>query len=87
VETLREDWPDKRVEAEKRIREYVERAKKNNGGTAIVIPFRVQGFGPYKSVLDGLEYRANGMGLIPHAEVTNWIETQISLLRRADGGP
>ena len=79
VETLREDWPDKRVDAEKRIRGYVERAKSEKG-TAIVIPFRVQGFGPYKEVLKDLDYTADGKGLIPHPEVTKWIDAQIATL-------
>ena len=79
VETLREDWPEKRVDAEKRIRAFVERAGAE-GGVAIVIPFRVQGFGPYKKVLEGLTYAADGTGLIPHAEVTKWIERQIGML-------
>ena len=77
VETLREDWPEKRVDAEKRIRDFVQRAS-SEGGKAIVIPFRVQGFGPYAKVLEGLDYAADGTGLIPHAEVTKWIERQIS---------
>jgi hypothetical protein len=76
VETLREDWPDKRVDAEKRIRAFVERAAAE-GGKAIVIPFRVQGFGPYAKVLEGLDYVSDGKGLIPHVEVSNWIERQI----------
>ncbi|MBX3226676.1 MAG: hypothetical protein KIT84_39355 [Labilithrix sp.] len=80
VETLREDWPDKRAPAEQRIRAYVERAK-NEGGKAIVIPFRVQGFGPYKEVLKDLDYVADGKGLIPHPEVTKWIDRQIVALQ------
>lgn len=79
VETLREDWPDKRAAAEERIRAFVARAAAE-GGTAIVIPFRVQGFGPYAKVLDGLTYRSDGQGLIPHAEVGAWIEKQIRAL-------
>lgn len=79
VETLREDWPDKRVAAEERIRAFVARAAAE-GGTAIVIPFRVQGFGPYAKVLDGLTYRSDGQGLIPHDEVRAWIEKQIRAL-------
>lgn len=86
VETLREDWPDKRVEAEKRIRGYVERAK-TESGKAIVIPFRVQGFGPYKDVLKDLDYVADGKGLIPHPEVTKWIEAQIKGLESAEFRP
>ncbi|MBX3200639.1 MAG: hypothetical protein KF894_21050 [Labilithrix sp.] len=79
VQTLREDWPEKRVEAEKRIRSFVERAGRDQG-KAIVIPFRVQGFGPYAEVLHGLDYVADQKGLIPHAAVSTWIERQIAAL-------
>jgi hypothetical protein len=79
VETLREDWPDKRVDAEKRIRAFAERAVAE-GGKAIVIPYRVQGFGPYAKVLEGIDYKASGKGLIPHAEVLKWIERQVAEL-------
>lgn len=81
VETLREDWPDKRVAAEARIRAYVERAK-SEGGKAVVIPFRVQGFGPYAEVLKGLDYASDSQGLIPHAEVTAWIGQEIAALEK-----
>lgn len=80
VETLREDWPDKRVEAEKRIRAFVGQAVKE-GRRAVVIPFRVQGFGPYAKVLEGLDYVSDGQGLIPHPSVTQWIEHQAQTLR------
>lgn len=79
VETLREDWPDKRVVAEQRIRAFVSRAA-TEGGTAIVLPFRVQGFGPYARVLEGLTYVSDGKGLIPHDEVGKWLERQIVAL-------
>lgn len=80
IETLREDWPEKREEAERRIRAFVQRAS-NTGGRAIVIPFRVQGFGPYAKVLGGLDYVSDGVGLLPHPGVTNWIEEQIKALQ------
>jgi len=80
VETLREDWPEKRAESEQRIRAYVKRAS-DEGGTAIVIPFRVYGFGPYAQVLDSLDYVSDGQGLIPHVNVTNWIAEQARTLR------
>lgn len=80
VMTLREDWPEKREEAERRIRAFVESAR-DDGITTIVIPFRVQGFGPYAQVLDGLDYVSDGQGLIPHTEVTQWIAGQIKSLR------
>ncbi|MFQ5640928.1 MAG: hypothetical protein ACE5IR_23365, partial [bacterium] len=47
VETLREDWPEKRKQAEKRIREFI-RQESENGGKVIVVPLRVFGFGPYE---------------------------------------
>jgi hypothetical protein len=79
VETLREDWPDKRVEAENRIRAYVKRASET-GGRAIVIPFRVQGFGPYAEVLQGLDYVADKQGLIPHLEISKWLDREVGAL-------
>jgi sirohydrochlorin cobaltochelatase len=82
VATLREDWPDKRKDAEQRIRNYVEHAA--NSGRAIVIPFRVQGFGPYADVLKGLDYVSDGRGLVPDAGVTQWIEHQIAMLESAE---
>lgn len=76
VHTLREDWPEKREAAEREARDFVARAKAE-GGRAIVIPFRVQGFGPYAEVFKGLEYVSDQQGLIPHPNVTRWIEHQI----------
>jgi sirohydrochlorin ferrochelatase len=75
VMTLREDWPEKREEAEARIRAFVTRAG-DEGGEAIVVPFRVYGFGPYEEVLEGLEFRSDGRGLIPHAAVSLWLNRQ-----------
>src|SRR5262249_30341021 len=78
VATLSEDWPEKRQADEHRIRSYGEHA--SNTGRAIVIPFRVQGFGPYAEVLQGLDYVSDGRGLVPDAGVTQWIEHQIAML-------
>lgn len=80
VHTLREDWLDKRAAAEQDVRGFVERATQEKG-RAIVIPFRVEGFGPYAKVFDGLQYVADGVGLLPHPQVTKWIERQIVELR------
>lgn len=80
VETLREDWPEKREPAERRIRDFVKRASAS-GGKAIVIPYRVQGFGPYARILVGLDYVSDGQGLLPHPNVTMWIERQIKALK------
>lgn len=80
VETLREDWPDKRVEAEARIRAFVAEADAGDG-RAIVIPYRVQGFGPYAEVLNGLAYASDGRGLIPSVGTERWVRGQIETLR------
>lgn len=82
VETLREDWPAKRRAAERRLRAVVSRAAAE-GGRAIVIPFRFHGFGPYEQVLAGLDYMADGRGLIPHRGVQHWMRRQIAELQRA----
>lgn len=83
VATLREDWPEKRREAEQRIRSFVAQASQS-GGRALVIPFRVQGFGPYAKVLEGLEYVSDGRGLVPDPGVTSWIAQQIATLQGAE---
>lgn len=80
VETLREDWPEKRKEAEVRIRDYVQAAHRDDG-RAIVIPFRVQGFGPYAKVLEGLDYGSDGRGLVPHPALVAWVQRQATALR------
>lgn len=80
VETLREDWPEKRELAEKRIRAFVEQSSQQ-GRRTLVVPFRVQGFGPYAKVLEGLEYASDGQGLIPHPGITAWIAQQSATLR------
>jgi len=80
VFTLREDWEEKREGAEEKIRAYLKEANANLL-TPIVVPFRVQGFGPYANVLAGLDYKADHKGLIPHSNVANWIKNQAELLR------
>ncbi|HEX4339134.1 MAG TPA: hypothetical protein VH062_24670 [Polyangiaceae bacterium] len=39
-------------------------------------------FGPYADVLKGLTYVSDGRGLIPHEEVTAWLERQATALAR-----
>ena len=74
VETLREDWEAKRRVAEERIRGFV--SQQSREGRVLVVPFRVFGFGPYGEVLEGLDYRADGRGLLPHRNVTRWLQEQ-----------
>ena len=75
VETLREDWQDERAQAEERIRNFVQE-KGRQGNRVLVVPFRVHGFGPYATVLKGLEYVSDGQALLPHAMITDWIREQ-----------
>jgi sirohydrochlorin cobaltochelatase len=84
VHTLREDWQEKRAEAENSIRAFVE-AKSKDNGRVLVIPFRLYGFGPYEKVLDGLSYEANGTGLLPSPQVTDWIREQAQKTLQASG--
>ena len=75
VETLREDWQAERAQAEERIRSYVQE-KGGPGNRVLVIPFRVFGFGPYATVLEGLEYVSDGRALLPHPLIADWIRDQ-----------
>ncbi len=72
-ETLREDWPGRRAEAEKRIRAFIQ-TQNDAGHRVIVIPFRVAGFGPYSEVLEGLDYIADQRGFSPHPNITTWVD-------------
>jgi sirohydrochlorin cobaltochelatase len=80
VETLREDWPEKRADSEARIRSYVERNSAGDG-RVLVVPYRVSGFGPYARVLEGLDYASDGRGLIPSVEVEHWVRRQAEEMR------
>ncbi len=83
VETLREDWRDKRKIAEQRVRDFV--VQGGSVGKVLVVPFRVYGFGPYESVLKGLNYRADGRALLPHPLVTEWLMQEASRCFRDQG--
>ena len=80
VESLREDWPEKRAASEARIRTFAQQAAAN-GGQLIVIPYRVAGFGPYARVLEGVTYAADQRGLVPSAQVEQWVRRQAETLR------
>jgi sirohydrochlorin ferrochelatase len=84
VETLREDWPERRAEAERRIRSFVE-AEAGDGRTVLVVPFRLFGFGPYHDVLDGLKYRAADTGLLPHEAIADWMDAQYRVVVAREG--
>jgi sirohydrochlorin cobaltochelatase len=79
VETLREDWPEKRKAIETRVRELVAGAAKE-GRRVLVLPFRLSGFGPYARIFEGQAYVADRVGLLPHAAVGEWIARQAEVL-------
>lgn len=81
VFTLREDWEEKRAGAEELIRDYLLTVT-DSGLKTIVVPYRVQGFGPYADVLSGLPYSADHLGLAPHDNVALWIRNQAEALRQ-----
>jgi hypothetical protein len=76
VETLREDWAEKRADAEKRIRAFVT-GEASKGHRVIVVPYRLSGFGPYADVLNGLSYTAAD-GLLPHPLISDWVSRTAS---------
>lgn len=79
VETLREDWPEARARAERRIRAWVLRASEDDG-RVIVIPVRLFGFGRYRGVLAGFEYIADEKGLLPHPIIVEWVRDRATEL-------
>lgn len=84
VETLREDWPEPRAAAERAVRGFVE-AETEAGRRVLVVPFRLSGFGPYRNVLDGLDYTASEEGILPHAAVTDWVDREYRALLAREG--
>lgn len=70
--TLREDWPEARAEAEEEIRAWAAE-RRAAGDRILVVPYRLFGFGPYASVLEGIEY-TEGRGLLPHPLVARFVE-------------
>ncbi|ODS33095.1 MAG: hypothetical protein SCARUB_01794 [Candidatus Scalindua rubra] len=75
VATIREDWPEKRDNALKEIKEIINAG--NRDGHTLIIPARVAGVGPYRKYLDGLEYVMNPNGALPHPSATMWMEEMI----------
>jgi sirohydrochlorin cobaltochelatase len=83
VATLREDWPQQRVQEEARIRGFVE-SESAAGRRVLVIPYRLNGFGPYATVLEGTSYAA-GEAFVPHASITDWIAETAAHVACAQG--
>ncbi|MGE3153536.1 MAG: hypothetical protein AB7G48_06920 [Nitrospiraceae bacterium] len=72
--TVREDWPEKREKAVADVRKMIEEDAKT--GRVLVIANRMYGSGPYKKMLNGLEYVLNEKGFASSA-LTKWLEEGI----------
>ncbi|GMQ81781.1 MAG: hypothetical protein BMS9Abin05_1217 [Rhodothermia bacterium] len=83
VNTLREDWTNKRAVVEKELRAFIV-SEASEGRTVLIIPFRLYGFGPYSDVFDGLNYRADSLGFLPDERISNWIREQFHRLTVAE---
>ncbi|MCH2452708.1 MAG: hypothetical protein MK221_05880 [Gemmatimonadetes bacterium] len=81
--TLREDWEEERIAAEKNIRAYVSQMTQE-GRSVIVLPMRLSGFGPYAQVLSGLDF-SPGIGLLPHSELSNWVRSMTQKVIESEG--
>ncbi len=79
--TLREDWPDKRAQALRDIRRVIEQGARG-AGRVLVISNRLYGSGPYRRLLQGLDFTLNGKGLVPHPNMTRWLEQEIERAAR-----
>lgn len=84
--TLREDWSEKREQALAQIREEIRQGNSGNG-RVLVISNRLYGSGPYRRLLDGEEFDMNGKGLVPHVNMTRWLEKGIEQAILSFNGP
>jgi sirohydrochlorin ferrochelatase len=73
---LREDWSNKREKAVGELRNLIEK-ETNKGRDVLVIANRINGPGPTQSYLQGLDYRFNGEGFLPHPNFIKIIRRQI----------
>jgi sirohydrochlorin ferrochelatase len=72
--TVGEDWPELRERAVAEVRAMIQEAAKT--GRVLVIADRLYGSGPYKKLLNGLDYVMNEKGL-SHPVLTRWLEEGI----------
>jgi type III secretion system FlhB-like substrate exporter len=82
--TLRDDWPEAHAKAVAEIRAFVAEAKKG-GGKALVVPYRLYGFGPQSSSLDGLDIVTDDKGLLPDPSVGAWLLAESDRLIKEAG--
>lgn len=74
--TWREDWPDKRKQAVKHVREMVKQAERNHG-RALIVPSRINRRGRADRYLKGLQFGwSQGFAQTPY--FAQWFEQEIS---------
>lgn len=73
--TVREDWPELREKAVAETRGMIQEGART--GRVLVIANRLYGSGPYKKLLNGLDYVMNEKGL-SHPVLTRWVEEGIA---------
>lgn len=82
--TLRDDWPEAHARAVKEIKAFVAAARKE-GGKALVIPYRLFGFGPQAASLAGLDIVTDDKGLLPDPLVGDWLVREADALIKEAG--
>lgn len=82
--TLRDDWPEAHAKAVAEIKSFVAKANKD-GGDALVVPYRLYGFGPQAGSLEGLDIRSDDKGLLPDPAVGVWLKGEADRLIRDSG--
>lgn len=82
--TLRDDWPQAHAKAVGEIKSFVAEAKAG-GGAALVVPYRLYGFGPQASSLEGLDIVTDDKGLLPDPSVASWLVAESDRLIKEAG--
>lgn len=82
--TLRDDWPEAHAKAVAEIKAFVAEAKRD-GGRALVVPYRLYGFGPQSSSLEGLDIVTDDKGLLPDPSVASWLVAESDRLIKEAG--
>ncbi|MBI5597560.1 MAG: hypothetical protein HY928_15830 [Elusimicrobia bacterium] len=71
--TLRDDWPEAHARSVAEIKAFVADAGRD-GGRALVVPYRLFGFGPQAGALAGLDIVSDDKGLLPDPLVGEWLK-------------
>ena len=73
--TLRDDWPEAHARSVAEIKAFVGAAHRG-GGRALVVPYRLYGFGPQADSISGLDIVTDDKGLLPDPSVGVWLKAE-----------